>query len=790
MKKYFPHISSLILTFILILLVVLVAPDFVNAQTTPPTNLETLTKATEGGGWGSLLYLLTPVRWVAGGLGVVAVAILKLASYLTYLSGTVLNYIVQYTVVDMKLHIEEANAVNNAWGVIRDVANMGFIFVLLYAAIQTILGIGSDTKKLIVNIIVVAILINFSLFFTKLVIDASNVLAITFYDAIAPGALSSDASIGLSTSLMQPLGVQSIWKIAKSFEGEQLLTIGIMGTIVSLIAAFIFFAVAIMFVIRFVVLIFVLILSPIAFMAFVLPQLKKHADQWKDALIGQAFFAPIYFLLTWIVIVVARGMPTNTDTWANALTGVAGPNGELLPPPTTSIGIVVNFIIIIVLLITSLIIAKEWSGKAGSGVGKLTSWAMGAAGGATLGVAGRAGRYTLGAGAEAFKESKAYKRLEAASPNSRLARLTLAAADKTRTSSFDIRGSRVGGMLSGAGLEAGQAGGQGGIAAERKAVEEFLERPGTESRKQRLERGRRADTELAIRDNLATVAEHDRLVTLEAVALAGGPALSAADIARLAAIRTTLNPATGKTAVDDFETAINNATTKEIEAIVESNRTLLKSQEFANRISVQQLEAINKSDKFTESEKDDLKTRRFSAVNDGVSALAIPAAARTPAQQVAVDKLRDATRSLADPELEMINSAHLSNPEFVKNMRTAQYDSVQKSPRFTTTQKNGLRTARRAPLLAAIAAGSTAPAAVTAAQLAMKELGPKEIAALTMPDLLNPTMLHSYTQQMLKRMGPDMNPADILPLGTAIVAAGGPAATWVTSIDGRNNGFS
>ena len=439
MKKYFPHISSLILTFILILLVVLVAPDFVNAQTTPPTNLETLTKATEGGGWGSLLYLLTPVRWVAGGLGVVAVAILKLASYLTYLSGTVLNYIVQYTVVDMKLHIEEANAVNNAWGVIRDVANMGFIFVLLYAAIQTILGIGSDTKKLIVNIIVVAILINFSLFFTKLVIDASNVLAITFYDAIAPGALSSDASIGLSTSLMQPLGVQSIWKIAKSFEGEQLLTIGIMGTIVSLIAAFIFFAVAIMFVIRFVVLIFVLILSPIAFMAFVLPQLKKHADQWKDALIGQAFFAPIYFLLTWIVIVVARGMPTNTDTWANALTGVAGPNGELLPPPTTSIGIVVNFIIIIVLLITSLIIAKEWSGKAGSGVGKLTSWAMGAAGGATLGVAGRAGRYTLGAGAEAFKESKAYKRLEAASPNSRLARLTLAAADKTRTSSFDIQ---------------------------------------------------------------------------------------------------------------------------------------------------------------------------------------------------------------------------------------------------------------------------------------------------------------------------------------------------------------
>src|SRR3990167_5267764 len=425
-KRYSPHISALLLTFVLVFAMSgFLFPQTAEAEIPPggcPTGQKPITNPTSGEQFcvtanpsssGAIVdnivkpavnfatdVLLAPLGWLS-------ILILQIASLFTYLGGVILNFIVKFTVVEMAQHLKEIGTIDLAWSTMRDVANMGFIFVLLYAAIQTILGIGSDTKKLIVNIIVVAILINFSLFFTKLVIDASNVLAITFYDAIAPGALSSDASIGLSTSLMQPLGVQSIWKIAKSFEGEQLLTIGIMGTIVSLIAAFIFFAVAIMFVIRFVVLIFVLILSPIAFMAFVLPQLKKHADQWKDALIGQAFFAPIYFLLTWIVIVVARGMPTNTDTWANALTGVAGPNGELLPPPTTSIGIVVNFIIIIVLLITSLIIAKEWSGKAGSGVGKLTSWAMGAAGGATLGVAGRAGRYTLGAGAEAFKESKA-----------------------------------------------------------------------------------------------------------------------------------------------------------------------------------------------------------------------------------------------------------------------------------------------------------------------------------------------------------------------------------------------
>src|SRR3989338_10302 len=161
----------------------------------------------------------------------------------------------------MAQHLKEIGTIDTAWKTIRDVANMGFIFVLLYAAIQTILGIGSDTKKLIVNIIVVAILINFSLFFTKVVIDASNILAITFYDAIAPEALRSDRSLGLSGSLMEPLRIQSLWKITTdTFNGKQLIIIGVMGTIVYLIAAFVFFAVAIMFVIRFVVLIFVMIL--------------------------------------------------------------------------------------------------------------------------------------------------------------------------------------------------------------------------------------------------------------------------------------------------------------------------------------------------------------------------------------------------------------------------------------------------------------------------------------------------------------------------------------------------
>ncbi len=421
------------------------------------------------GSWGSLWNLLQPAKWVAGALGWVAVFLLQIASLITYLSGVVLNFVIQFTVVNMKANLNDVETINNAWKTIRDLGNMGFIFVLLYAAITTILGTGKDNKQLIVRVVVVAILINFSLFFTKVVIDISNVLAVTFYDAIAPGALGNNVSLGLSNSIMDPLKITSIFKAAGELEGQQLLIVGVMGTIVALIAAFVFFAVAILFIIRFVVLIFVLILSPIAFLSYVLPKMDKYRKQWSEALIGQAFFAPIYFLLTWIVIVIARGLPTYPGSaMSAALSGIVK-NGETVPDPS-SLGLLINFFIVIALLITSLVIAKEWANKAGGGMNKLTSWATGVAGGATLGMAGRFGRNTLGRAGVALGENEKLKAAAAeGGAKGMAARLALVAGRKTGGAGFDIRATGLGGTLG-----AGKAAGKGGFAKfrEEKAKEE------------------------------------------------------------------------------------------------------------------------------------------------------------------------------------------------------------------------------------------------------------------------------------------------------------------------------
>src|SRR3989344_7300907 len=73
-----------------------------------------------------------------------------------------------------------------AWKIVRDFSNIFFILILLYVAIKMTLGLGgAEIKKMIVNVVIVALLINFSMFFTKIVIDSSNILALIFYNKIA-----------------------------------------------------------------------------------------------------------------------------------------------------------------------------------------------------------------------------------------------------------------------------------------------------------------------------------------------------------------------------------------------------------------------------------------------------------------------------------------------------------------------------------------------------------------------------------------------------------------------------
>lgn len=388
---------------------------------------------------------LDPLCWVAK---ISSTVLLSVTGALTRISAVALNQSIFYTVVQMSQNYSKLPVIADTWGTVRDLANMAFIFVLLYISIQMILG-NSQNRKLLVNIILAAILVNFSLFFTRVIIDASNLLALTFYTGITGttdvSKLSDVSNFGVANGFMDVINVTTLWKMPGNPSDIVLAIIGLLGSVLLLICAFVFFAVAIMLVIRYVILILVLILSPLMFVGMILPSFNKYKEKWFDALLGQAFFAPAYFFMTWIALRVSYAikfalMGSNNPAWSDAFAGTFTEKGGDITSffSANTMNLVVLFAIVITLVVASLVIAKSQAGKAGALANKATAWATGFAGGATFGLAGRAGRATLGRAGQALAESETLKQL---APESRAARLALAVGRKTGSSSFDLRSS-------------------------------------------------------------------------------------------------------------------------------------------------------------------------------------------------------------------------------------------------------------------------------------------------------------------------------------------------------------
>ena len=291
--------------------------------------------------------------------------VLTISSWLLWASGVLLVQVLDFTLVNMSTNLNSIAGINIAWTVFRDLANMFFIFILLYAAISQILQLGSP-KKIITNVVIIAILINFSLFFTKMIIDASNIVTIGFYNQIAQSAgTSGTESNGLAGPFIKQMGLTSIWSLDAGGNGGALSTedpftqiffTGIMGSVFLIVAAFVFFAANLMFIKRFVTLMFLLILSPIAYVMTLIPAGKSISKKWWGALFDNVLFAPAYMIMLYASLLVLEGViKTPGDLGAALKVGGTQTGGAL--------GAVMNFVIAIAMLIFCLIAASTFGAK-------------------------------------------------------------------------------------------------------------------------------------------------------------------------------------------------------------------------------------------------------------------------------------------------------------------------------------------------------------------------------------------------------------------------------------------
>ncbi|OHA96672.1 MAG: hypothetical protein A3E32_03485 [Candidatus Zambryskibacteria bacterium RIFCSPHIGHO2_12_FULL_38_37] len=463
MRKFFSYIG------ILTLLIVVFSPVFVSAQgrenSNPCSGLSASdpqyiaagcggnANAAAGGvvnpkpavyDGGSIWDILNPATWIPKALGLISYTILKIIGLVMGLAGLLLNYVITETVVKMAENISgpSFSGINVAWKVIRDLMNLAFIFLLIYEGILVIIG-KSDTgkvKSFIVGIVLASILINFSLFFTKLLIDASNVVTIGFYNAII-GPEAVEKNLGLSDAFQQSIGLQGFFaeegvetnfsKISKGGDDYAMLTIGVMGSILFLITTFVFLAVSVMFVVRYIVLIVLLMLSPIAYMGMALPEMKENASRWWASLNGQLLFGPIYMIMTWVIITLISGFQIKPDDWTSF-----ADSGKV----RDSVSLFFNFTVVIGLSIVSLVIAKQYATKGASQIGQLTGKATAFAGGALMGSASKIGRGTIGRTGNMIANSEKLKeRASKGGVGGFFAKQIIKGGDKTAKSSFDVR---------------------------------------------------------------------------------------------------------------------------------------------------------------------------------------------------------------------------------------------------------------------------------------------------------------------------------------------------------------
>ena len=296
------------------------------------------------------------------------------ASWILSLSGMLLNYSMNLT-LHMHDFVVQTPAIYVCWTALRDITGIFFIFFLLYAAITFILSIETPGfNKIIKNIVIAGVLINFSFFLTGLGIDASNIVSLQLYNAIAPAndlslnptGITAGNAGGISDIFMSALKLPALYNpsgppaasantsSSNAWTNMMNITlIGITAIMIMITTAISFTLAAAAFVVRFVILLFLLAFSPILFAAFIAPEVKKKMQTWWDHYKSMLLFMPVYLLLMYVAMLVLTsagplGIPpptgatatpgVSTATTASSLpsTPPATPNSNLAAPDSTA----------------------------------------------------------------------------------------------------------------------------------------------------------------------------------------------------------------------------------------------------------------------------------------------------------------------------------------------------------------------------------------------------------------------------------------------------------------------
>ena len=193
----------------------------------------------------------------------------------------------------------------SAWVQVRNLANMLIVLGFVVVGISFALRIESyGTKKVLFNLILVALLVNFSGLFCGVIIDAANLTSASLLQQGTGSGSGAGAMIygSILNTAEGPGGVFQSANFKKSSvsDGTGTLTMLLPLTFMFLFCGITLFYLACIFIARYAVLAFLFILSPIAFVFWVFPVTKKLWNDWWEHFIKWTFIGVGGSFLMWI----------------------------------------------------------------------------------------------------------------------------------------------------------------------------------------------------------------------------------------------------------------------------------------------------------------------------------------------------------------------------------------------------------------------------------------------------------------------------------------------------------
>jgi hypothetical protein len=319
--------------------------------------------------------------------------LMVLLGFLTQMLKTVSKLYI--TIMSNRAYFTEP-FVSVGWASLRDLTNLFFILVLIAIAIMSILRIQkSAVRSLIPRFVAAVLLVNFSFFICQQIVNFADGLAQAFYAQVS----TIDSIVFkwikpfdlFMTNANTKGGGNTHWSAV-----EAALTAAVF--IGAMLVVFIILAGAM--IVRYAIILILVVLSPLAFLAMVLPQTASYAKKFWSNYISMVLWGPTALFFVWLSLLSMNGQSSGSiNRVVNGMNQVMF--NELKFTMGDALAVFVSCVFLVLAVYSGKVLSSTLSNFTMKAFGMAKNLALGAGGlalGAASGFAGVTGLKSLAKG--------------------------------------------------------------------------------------------------------------------------------------------------------------------------------------------------------------------------------------------------------------------------------------------------------------------------------------------------------------------------------------------------------